>query len=153
MKKPTDAPEGMRLCKKCAEFLSMDQFYASQNTLYECKTHIREKSAQSRLKVQSNPCDKIVLGVWDRFRADGRKIFQQHSFRVSTRNIRDLFLSKGITPTDEWRVVPIYPDETWEMGNMDIVSKKTRRILVTTISKNGRDEDQRYVKTYAALIS
>jgi hypothetical protein len=151
IKKPSDAPEGMKLCRKCAEFLPLEQFYATQNSIFECKTHLRERNACRRKVIMSNPLTKVVLNLWDIFRTDGKKIFHQETLGVNEKDVRDLFLSKGITPTSEWRVVPIYPDETWGVNNIDVVSKQIRKILMATMSTNGRDDEKRYVKTYIAL--
>jgi hypothetical protein len=150
IKKPSDAPEGTRLCKKCAEFLPLERFYPNRTT-FECKSHIREHTVLRKKMAMSNPFTKVVINLLDILRSDGKRVFNRDTVGINQADIVELFRTKGVTPTNEWRVVPIHPDETWGAHNIDIVSKHVRTILVSTMSKKCNYESGRYVKTFIAL--
>jgi hypothetical protein len=152
-KKPTDAPEGMRLCKKCAEFIPLDRF-CTNPTAYRCKMHASLDFSLYRQKIMSNPTNKIALRLLSMFRMDRVRIFSKESTpagEVNPGDILKLFETKRIQPSDQWRIVPIRPDDDWGVDNVDIVSKRVRKVLVATISKTSVDETQLYAKTFAML--
>jgi hypothetical protein len=153
MKKPADAPEGTRLCKKCAEFLPMHHF-RTKILGYECRMHMSLRFTAQRKRAMLNPIDKVAINLLSIFRMDGVRVFhlEDTNTRVNQLDILKLFETKCIKPTNQWRIVPIRPDETWGVDNVDIVSKRIRKVLIATIPKTGRDETQLYAKTFSMLV-
>jgi hypothetical protein len=149
-KSQKDTPEGLRLCKKCDAFLTMDKF--CKNTLgYECKHHNVERVALFRKDPTRDPMKKMVELIWNVLHMDAKKVFRKKTVGVTQMDIEKLFILRGIRPTRDLRIVPNDPAEKWGVENIDIVTKSVRKVLVSTFSEPGSGASQKYVRILNVL--
>jgi hypothetical protein len=148
-KRKLQGPDGTRFCKTCAGFLPLEQFYPSAKA-YQCKTHIRAQLAKWKKDAMANPSTKVLINLCDIFRSDGRRVFNRNTVGINHSDLDELFKSKGVKPTNEWRIMPIDPYVAWDLDNITIVSKKVRKVLVSVVKKYTQDSGK-YVQVYTSL--
>jgi hypothetical protein len=141
-----DHPAG-RWCTKCKEFLPLDKFRSGHRT-YQCKLHAWPGLKEKRQKALEDP---IKLGLWRMWNTgyhDARKVYghQRSMCMAGQAHIQELCLQQNIVPGPELRIVPIDPRRPMLEGNIAIVGKAVRAMLVN-IWKNGADE-----RVYASLL-
>jgi hypothetical protein len=141
--------EGTKFCKTCGAFLPLEQFYPSVKA-YQCKTHIRSQLSKWKKDAMANPLTKVLINLCDIFRSDGRRVFHRNTVGINHSDLDELFKSKGIEPTNEWRIVPIDPYAAWGLDNINIVSKNVRKVLVSVVKKYTQDSGK-YVQVYTSF--
>jgi hypothetical protein len=149
-KSQKDTPEGLRLCKKCDAFLTMDKF--CKNTLgYECRHHNVERVLMRRNDPQRDPTKKMVEMIWNVLLIDAKKVFRKDTVGVTQMEIERFFVLQGIKPTGNLRVMPNDPAEKWGVENINIVTKRVRKVLLSTFSEPGSDTSLKYVRILHVL--
>jgi len=141
-----DHPNG-RWCIKCKEFLQIDNFRTGHRT-YQCKLHAWHGLKEKR---QRNLEDPIKLGLWRMWNTgyhDARKVYgHQRSMRMAGQtHIQELCVQQSVAPSPELRIAPIDPSKPMLKGNIAIVGKAARAVLVN-IWRNGADE-----QVYASVL-
>jgi hypothetical protein len=135
-----DAPEGLRFCKGCNEFLPIDRFHAKAGSRFECKTHLAER----RAKYTSTPVAEITatVKIWRFFLVDCKTVWGHGKAGVSQKVIRSLLQDKKTSRYDDLRIVPLDPQGEWQAGNFTLVSVYARRHLVKAFRMKGSDAYQ-----------
>jgi hypothetical protein len=138
-----DHPNGLRFCRKCSSFLSLDQFHAGLRR-HECRTHALERASRYRKNAIPDAKKKVVARVWHALWVDSKMVFGRQKAVLTQADVRHLFEKKGMEPNVNYRVVIKDPDAEWGLKNAEIVPKNVRNVLVSVFSKRNGEGVERY---------
>lgn len=145
-----DHPEG-RWCKECQEFKQLDCFRKGNRT-YVCKLHVWPRIKEKRKRKFEDPVKHGLWKMWNLAYNDSRIIYG-HAGQKSLAgqpSIHELCNQKGLLPSSDLRIVPINPKHPMIDGNMNVVDKEGRTMLVN-IWRNSSDE-QLYAQALQTLL-
>ncbi len=131
-----DHPTAGRWCKGCCDFLPLDNFPKGKRR-YMCSKHARPSNARAiREKMfGKNPRKKAVWRIWHYAYLDSRSSFPVKGGVDKTRSLTQADIAaqceaQGLEPTTEVRVVPLDPRAPAKPGNMALVGREQRPLLV-----------------------
>ena len=141
-----DHPAG-RWCTKCKEFLPLNSFRTGHRT-YQCKLHAWPGFKEKRQRMFADPIKFGLWRMWNTGYHDARKVYghQKPICVAGQANIQELCSEQNISPSPELRIVPIDPSRPMLKGNIAIVGKAARAVLVN-IWRNGTDK-----QVYSAVL-
>lgn len=135
-----DHPTAGRWCKNCRTFLPLENFPLGRRS-YQCKLHTWPIAKARRDKCFSLQPQKLGLWrMWHYAYLDSKAVFLCSGWSLMQDDIQKLCDKTAVMPSNQLRVVPLNPRSPLTTGNIAVVSRLGRTLLVK-IWKVSKDVD------------